>query len=96
MINIRLEVEPTGVSNGPWAYMHDAAFEWQGNVGELDRPYSEGIQRIALTFDGNLTTKVKYKLYLDGKFKTKGETKIQVGTVGFAVIRFKFFKDSAP
>lgn len=86
---LRLEITPTGVSDGPWAYMENRGLEFHGNVAEDDIPYSPEIQRILLTFGGNtINAKVDYILYLDNVAKTKGTAKIFHGSIGTRTIRF--------
>jgi hypothetical protein len=88
-IKLRLEVTPSGVSDGPWAYMVNRGLTFQGNVARDDIPYSPEIQKILLTFGGNtINAKVDYVLYLDNVQKTKGTAKIFHGSIGTTTIRF--------
>lgn len=88
-IKLRLEIKPSGVSDGPWAYLVDRGLTFEGNVVEDDIPYSSGIQRLLLTFGGNtINAKVDYALYLNNVHKTKGTAKIFHGSVGTTTIRF--------
>jgi hypothetical protein len=88
-VRLRLEVTPSGVSDGPWAYMAGQGLTFEGNVLEADIPYSPDIQMLMLTFGGNtLNAKVDYSLYLDNRFKKKGTAKIFHGSVGSLNIRF--------
>lgn len=89
MVLVRLDLAPSGVSDGPWAYMGKLGIGFLGNRAEFELQDSTELQEIQLTFSGNtLAAKVDYELYLDDKFKKKGTAKIYHGTVGSLTIRF--------
>lgn len=89
MVQVRLDLTPSGISDGPWAYMAKLGIGFEGNRAEFQVPDSAEIQEIQLTFSGNtLAAKVDYELYLDDVFKKKGTAKIYHGTVGSLTIRF--------
>ena len=94
MVRMRLEITPSDVSDGPWAYMADQGLTFMGNVAEKNIPYSTKIQRILLSFEAtNPNAKVDYSLYLDNVFKKKGTAKVITGTnTGSLLIQFYFPK----
>ena len=94
MVRMRLEVTPSDVSDGPWAYMATEGLTFMGNVAEKTIPYATTIQRIQLTFEAtNPAAKVDYSLYLDNVFKKKGTAKVVTGTnTGSLTIQFFFPK----
>jgi len=89
MVQVRLDLAPTGISDGPWAYMAKLGIGFKGNRAEFPVPDSNELQEVQLTFSANtLAAKVDYELYLDDVFKKKGTAKMYHGTVGSLTIRF--------
>lgn len=93
MVRVQLEVTPSGVADGPWAYMAGRGMTFAGNVARIDIPKSDKIQSLQLTFAGNTTSaKVDYKLFLDGVEKKQGTARIYHGNVGALTIRFFLYE----
>lgn len=89
MPELRLEVVPTSVSDGPHAYTKESGFDWIGNVGTATVSDSDEIQSIMLIFSANvLSAKVDYELYVDNVFKKKGTAKMYHLPTGVLEIRF--------
>ncbi len=94
MPRLRLEINPTSVTDGPHAYTKDKEFDWKGNIGEAFVPASDDIQSIMMILSANvLNAKVDYELYDDNSFKKKGTAKMYQLPTGALEIRF-FLKTS--